>query len=375
MNTRKTLITVSIVVIIAVVFFLVNRGGGDEKDSMKAALNSTPLRTFEAVAIQKEDPAIKIPITGRILAVEKIDLYPEVSGKLLKGSKPFKEGITFQRGQLLLRLDAASFTLDLNATKSDFLSTLIRVMPDLKMDFPEHYEPWETYLKNFNIEERLQTMPSVTDDRLKYFLASESIYNLYYNIQRLENDLKKYQVVAPFKGVLGSALVNPGAQVGTQTQLGTFSSIEAFELETSISLSDLNYVAEGDEVMLENKEMNREWKGIIHRIGKVVDDANQQLSIFIKIQGDDLREGMFLEGVIDVDRKANSSVSILPKESVIRNNQVYVVRDSTVFAKSIIPVRYEQKSIWVTGLVNGDVVIKDPGTEQIHGIKAIAKIN
>ncbi len=373
MNKRKTVILSGGIMLVALILWLIGKGSPGKEVTVA---NSAPAyRSFEVIPVENASPSILIPITGRIRAVEKIDLYPEVAGKLLKGNKPFKEGVLFRRGELLLQVDSESFRLDLKAQKSTFLNTLIQVMPDLKMDFADHAPPWETYLAAFDLEKKVALLPAVEQPKLKYFLAAREVYNQYYAIKRMEKDLLEYYIVAPFTGVIGAVNVDPGAQVNTQTHLGEISSTEAYELQASISLSDLKYVKARDGVLLSNLEVGQHWKGTIQRIGQVVDDANQQLSIFINVKGEGLKEGMFLEGTIEAGRKAGSKVMVLPLASMTRNEQVYVIKDSTVQAKPVKPVRYNKEQVWVTGLQDGEIVIKTPGNEPIHGMKGIAKLN
>ena len=373
MNRRKTAILTGGILIVALILWLVGRGSPGEE----AAATKVPstYRSFEVIPVENTSPPIQIPITGRIRATEKIDLYPEVSGKLLKGDKPFKEGILFRRGELLLQVDSESFRLDLKAQKSTFLNTLIQVMADLKMDFADHALPWEAYLTGFDLEKKVPALPRVEHPKLKYFLAAREVYNQYYAIKRLERDLQDYYIVAPFTGVIGAVHVNPGAQVNTQTHLGEISSTEAYELQASVSLPGLKHIRARDEVLLTNIAVDRQWKGTIQRIGQVVDDANQQLSIFISVKGQGLKEGMFLEGTIETGHQIGGKVMVLPLASMTRNEQVYVIQDSTVQAKPVRVVRYHKEQVWVTGLQDGEIVIKTPGNEPIHGMKGIAKLN
>ena len=373
MNKRKTLMLAGRVLIVALIIWFFSKGSpGKEKAEFT---NPIKYRHFEVIPVKNTSPLIRIPVTGRVRAIQKIDLYPQVGGKLLEGKKPFKEGVTFRRGELLLQVDSESFQLDLKAQKSTFLNTLVQLMADLKMDFADHASPWEVYLTEFNLNKKISSLPLVKHPKLKYFLATKDVYNQYYVLKRMEEDLEDYYIPAPFAGVISAVHVDPGAQVGTQTHLGEISSVEAYELKASISLSDLRYVKVQDEVLLTNVEIDRQWRGSIQRIGSVVNDDNQQLNVFIDVKGKNLKEGIFLEGVITSGRETNRQVMVLPLASITRNEQVYVVKDSLVQARPVKMVRYHKEEVWVTGLQDGELVIKAPGNEPVHGMKGIAKLN
>ena len=126
---------------------------------------------------------MEIPITGKIKPDEKIDIYAEVQGKLLWSTKPFKEGLNYRRGEAMIVINSEEAALSLRSQKSTFLNALVKMIPDLKMDFPDDFEVWDRYLQDYNISQPLQPLPGTSVSKLKYFLASRNIYDQYYSIK------------------------------------------------------------------------------------------------------------------------------------------------------------------------------------------------
>lgn len=371
MNGRKIIIASSVALIGGVIFWLVARGGNEPESSLTTT--PTKVRSFETLEVRNEALGLYIPMTGRVQPYEKVDLYPEVSGALIRGAKSFKEGIAFQKGQTILRIDSEILQLDVAAQKSSFLNTLVQMIPDLKMDYPEHFQPWDDYLKGFSVDQPLPALPEAGTPQIKYFLSARNVYNQYYSIKSLEKQLGRYRVAAPFSGTLTEARVNPGGQVSPQTMLGVLSSTESYELETAISLADLKHVNEGDKVTLTSRDIDGQWTGTIQRVGQAIDATNQSVPLFIDVPGEGLKEGVFLEGKIKADQPLAGQLVALPLSAIVQNDQVYIIQDSVARLHPVTPTRYLDDEVWVKGLEDGQQVIKDPGSDPLSGTKAIAK--
>ena len=83
-----------------------------------AGYESPRLRHLEVVKIRNGRPRIEIPITGRLRPYEKIDVCAEISEKVLRTSKPFKEGLSYRKGEVLIRIDGEEMVLNLHSQKS-----------------------------------------------------------------------------------------------------------------------------------------------------------------------------------------------------------------------------------------------------------------
>ncbi len=381
MKKRKIIISLGAFLIIATTSFLtVATTFGlmglkkNEREQSDKKVNAMPLKQVVAVEVKNRTYSWQLPITGRIQPNARIDLYSEVSGKVLASSKPFKEGVNFKKGEVLVQLDAEEQELNLKSQKSAFLQTLVQIMPDLKMDFPEDFDAWDNYLAGFNIENNIVKLPNTPKSKLKYFLASNKVYDQYYSIRAKEKNLAKYCIKAPFTGTLINASANPGMLVNSQLKLGEFSSTDSYELEAAVSLADRKYVHVGDQVQLKSSDKDGDWEGKIVRISNAVDGSSQNISIFIEVNDAELIEGMFLEGSIEITDADQEKLTEISKEALVHSNQVYVIKDSVVRLTSIEPVKYLTSTIWVRGLKDGQLFLNEYTGEPMDGTKVGVKI-
>ena len=96
---------------------------------------------------------------GRVNSSLPLDLITEVSGKILQGSVPLKEGQRFRKGTLLFKVDNTEANLRLQASKSNFLKDIASILPDLKIDYPDSFELWQSYFNSIDVEQELPELP------------------------------------------------------------------------------------------------------------------------------------------------------------------------------------------------------------------------
>ena len=159
----------------------------------------------------------------------------QVQGVFKKGSKLFKEGQSFRKGETIINIDADEYAASVQSAKSNLFNQLTAVMPDLRLDYPDIYSKWQDYLTNFDMSKSTPALPEMATEKEKFFISGRGILTSYYNVKNLEQRLSKYRIVAPFSGVLTETLVTEGTLVRSGQKLGEFINTEVYELEVAIS--------------------------------------------------------------------------------------------------------------------------------------------
>ncbi|MEM9328736.1 MAG: HlyD family efflux transporter periplasmic adaptor subunit [Bacteroidota bacterium] len=327
--------------------------------------------TFNTVSVEPSKVQSSINITGRVIPSQKLEVVAQVQGLARPTRRAFKEGVDFKAGEVLIRIDDDEFRNNLVAQKSQFLSSLVRVMSDLKIDYPAEFPIWNQYLENLSIEQELLPLPEVDTPQLKYFLSANNIFNLYYSIQSAEENLSKYEVKAPFDGTVVVSQFDIGSLIRPGATLGEFIRTDRYEILASISVADMGSVQIGQVIPFTSPDTGGQWQAKIARIGKRLDPSSQSLALYLSVQGVDLKEGMYLEGKVRTSEFDNAVE--LSKDLITRNNQVYLIKDSIVQLKDVELLAYNATSVVVGGLSHGDKVITDPVRSAIQGIKATAR--
>lgn len=301
---------------------------------------------------------IIVPANGNLVAKDRVELFAEVQGVFRKGIKPFKAGQEYRAGQTLIRIDASEYLASVQSAKSNFYNLLTSIMPDLQLDYAEHFPKWQQYLASYDLEKSTPKLPEVTSEKEKYFITGRGIYSNYYNVKNLEQRLSKYSIAAPFTGILTEGLVTEGTLVRPGQKLGEFIKTGIYELEVAISKTYADYLAVGKNVKLKNLDDTQSYTGKVIRVNGRVDQQSQTITVFIQVSGENLKEGQYLEA--NLDAKEEKDAIEIDRSLLTDNNQIYIVRDSILDLIDVKPVYFSDKKVVLKDISDGEIIISKP---------------
>lgn len=329
------------------------------------------IRDVEVFAVKNGPVLSTLAIQGSLTAFNKIDLFTEVTGVLTATSKPFKVGSYFKKGEVLLRIDDQENRLALLSQKSSLLNGVAQLMPDLKIDYPESFPQWKAYLDAFDVSKGIALLPEPINEQEKFFIATKNLHTQYYNIKSAENRLGKYTITAPFSGVLTMANIHPGSLVRSGQNMGTLMNTGNYELEATVSMADLLAIKPGSTVKLASEDIPGVWQGRVKRISDQIDANTQTALVFISVSGKDLREGMYMNGMVNA-KKVNDALEI-PRDLLVDQQGVYTIqRDSFLKIQPVEVLRISQKEAIVKGVPNGTLLLKKQISGAFEGMKVNA---
>jgi len=298
-----------------------------------------------------------IEATGTLVAKNKIELFSEVQGMLLPTKPPFKEGNTFQGGQDLLRINSAEHRAQLQSKKSALVNQIAAMLPDMEIEFPEASKQWGDYLEHFDINGPLEPLPHTLSKAEKFFVTGKNIVQTYYDVRNLEERLSKYEIKAPFAGIVTQSNVNVGTLVRSGQKLGEFIDPSIFELQLAIPATANKYVEIGKKVRLVSLDETQEYFGKISRINGKMDQGTQTVGVVVEISDSKLKEGQYLKA--KVYGAQVSEVMKIDGNLLVENDHVYVVKDSVLSLQKIRPLNYVGDSVVVKGLETGMVLLDE----------------
>ncbi|MEZ4981760.1 MAG: efflux RND transporter periplasmic adaptor subunit [Saprospiraceae bacterium] len=330
----------------------------------------TPTRKVEVKKVENGTVNTTVDVQGKVIAYDKIDLFSEVGGTLIGTGKPFKVGSYFKKGELMLQLDLEEARLNLYSQKSNLLNAISQMMPDLKIDYPESFPDWQSYIENFDIEGSIKSFPEPKSKREKYLVASRNLLSQFYSIKSAEERLSKYKIYAPFSGVLTATTIQHGALVRQGQKLGELMSTGSYELEATVPLSDMKFLGVGNKVTLSSPDIAGTWTGTVKRVSDQIDPATQSIKVYIGVSGSNLKEGMYLSGKVASTNIADSYS--LPRKLLVNENEIYVVQtDSTLTLKEVEIEKLTANEVVIKGLENGTLILNQSPIGAYPGEKVI----
>ncbi len=354
MNKRKVLVALGAVAILVAAFLLSNILGTPKEKPNKAVKKD--LSTVFVQAVLPSANPIFVETTGRLSAKNRIDLYSEVQGVMLPDGGRFRTGNSFAQGQLLISMESQDRKAAVVAQRSRFQSNLSAVLPDIRVDYPNDFEAWNRYLLSISVDKNLPKLPEVSNENLKAFLTGRGIYSEYYNVVNAEISLAKFNIYAPFSGVLVSANVDPGTVIRQGQLLGRFIQPGTYELECQVNVKDLKFLSKGQKVELNTPALpSKQWDGKIIRINNAIDPNSQMCSVIIAVEADQLKDGMFITARLQA-KNVEESISI-PRSGLVNSNHVFVVEQGKLKDRVVeVVYRGEQQAV-IKGLEKNQKVL------------------
>ncbi len=365
MNKKNTriwrILTASVIAFafFAIGYYLISNSVPESSPSTATETEIDRPRENDLIVIETHVRDQQIEVQGRVRSGNRLEIFPEVQGKMITGNKPFREGIEFSRGETIIQLDDREARLQLYSSRSGYQTLIASLLPDIKLDYPDRLEQYERWFKSLDPEENLSEIPDFDHSQMERFLTSRGVYDRYYQIKSAENRLEKFTIKAPFSGVLSVARAEPGQILGPQAHVGTLVDPDHYLLTATVRQSLKHSIDIGSRIELTDRIGSRSWNAVVSRINPTVNSQTQSVEIYLDVEGNGIREGMFLKGILEVDEPEH--VSKIPKSALLRNGTVYGVREGVIQQLPVQVVDIEHSEVWVSGLTSGEQIVRDAG--------------
>jgi membrane fusion protein (multidrug efflux system) len=344
---RKSITIIIGVLLVAASAYIANDLSNREKKQRPKQETAKPTVFVEIV--DNSTVPVSVIESGRLIAKNRIEIFSEVQGVMQQTQKEFKPGAMYSQGQTIVSIRNDDFYANLQSQKSNLQNLITSILPDLRLDYPDAYQKWDDYLRTFDMDKPTAKLPEPSSDKEKFFITGRNIYTTYYSTKNMEIVLNKYNLRAPYDGVLTDALVTPGSLVRPGQKLGEYIDPSVYEMEVSVNKSILNALKVGQKVVAQDPENSAlKWKGKIVRINGRVDRTTQTVMIYIELKGKDLREGMYLEAIIN-GQPIDDSFEI-SRSLIVDQSKVYIVTDGILSLVHVTPVFYNEKTVIVKDL-------------------------
>jgi len=353
---RKIILSILGLLLIAAAIY-VAKAIADSKSTPRARPEKT-VKTVFVDTVRNNAIPILVAANGNLVARQRLELFAEVQGVFLPSQKLFRSGQAYRKGEPIIRINAAEYAASVQSAKSNLYNQITSVMPDLRLDYPDIYPKWATYLQDFELDKTTPQLPSLDSDQEKFFITGRGILTSYYNVKNLEQRLAKFIIRAPYNGVLTEALVTEGTLVRAGQKLGEFINTDRYELEVALSKKYSDLLQVGRKVELNDLENSETYTGTVSRINSKVDQASQTVKAFIDVSHPALKEGMYLEANLFAREEPNALE--IDRSLLLEDDKIFVVRDSILDLIDVIPVYFTDKNVVIKGVPEETMILSKP---------------
>ena len=351
---RKIILSILGVLFIIVAIFI-SKSLVDNKNKPKP-IAAKVIKTVFTDTVNNTTIPIVIAANGNLIAKQRVELYSEVQGIFRNGSYLFKPGQNYRKGQTLIRVDAAEYYASVQSSKSNLYNSIAAIMPDLRLDFPDVFQKWQSYLTSFDLNKTTPKLPEISSDKENYFITGRGIITNYYNVKNLEQRLSKYTITAPFNGILTEALATEGSLIRNGQKLGEFINPSVYEMQVAISKSFANILKVGETVSLTNLDKTESYTGKVSRVNGSIDATTQTVTAFIEVEDSNLKEGMYLEA--NLNAKSIDNAIEIDRNLLTDNQEIFVIKDSLLDVMPAKPIHFSDTKVVLKDVPNGTVILK-----------------
>ena len=307
--------------------------GGDEE-----VFGAAPVRV---VRVKKQKISEKLFYTGTIEPWQKVNITPDVGGKVAKIY--VEEGDRVKEGQVLAELDTRAIRLQLKQTEAG-----LAVAEANYKDAERNMERMDRLIDEKAVSdqqyEKIKLAFEAAEAQLKQAQAALNLaqYNLDVSIMK-----------APFSGVVASKNVDVGDVINPMMgslspNSGVLTLMNFYQVKIAIDVSqkDIVRIKKGQSAYLGVTAFpGREFKGYVALVNQTADSMTKKFKVEVRADNQDLflRPNTFGEVIIEVS--THEEAIAVPQKSVLEDKYVFVAQGNIAEKREV-----------TLGLQNADLV-------------------
>ena len=329
--------------------------------SNKNTIRKAPPKVIKTVYVDtvlNSTIPIIIPANGNLIAKRRLEIYSEVQGIFKPASKLFKPGEKYNKNEIFITINNTEYYSSVQSAKSNLYNSIVAIMADLQLDFPDIYPKWQAYIKSFDLDKTTPKLPKMSSEKENYFITGRGIVSNYYSVKNLEERLTKYTIKAPFKGILTESLVTEGTLIRNNQKLGEYIDPTIYEMEVSLGKNYASLLKIGENVQLNNLENTEKYTGKISRINGSVNTDTQTIAVFIEIKNSSLKEGIYLEAKINAKNEPNAIE--INRSLFLDENKIFIVRDNVLDIMEVTPTYFSETKVVLKNIPDKTIILSNP---------------
>ena len=323
------------------------------KDAASAeTFGAAPVKVFQ---VRRERITEKITYTGTLEAWTKINITPEVGGKIARIL--VQEGDRVAQGQLLAELETQSIRLQLKQAEAG-----VAVAEASHADALRNKERMDRLIKENAVSEMQREKI-----QLGYDAAAAQLEQARAGFNLARHALDVSIMRAPIAGVVASKnaevgdVINPmmGGFGGGAGGVLTLMDYSRVKIAVAVSSEDIGRIRKGQEAVLRVGSLpGRDFRGAVRVVNLTADPQNKKFGVEVVIDNPDaaLRPGTFGDLVFEV--RSHENALVVPQLAVLENTYVFVAEGGKAVKKNVVLGLQNTTMVEVLdGLAEGDAVV------------------
>lgn len=304
-------------------------------DKNKTEARSNTVAYIEGVIARPSVLEQNIIVSGTLKPFEETVLMPDIGGRVV--SINFQEGMNVRKGTLLVQL----FNDDLKAQLHK-----LQAQKDLAVQ----------------TEKRQSELIKISGiSQLDYDQSVLQVNSYSADIEVIQAQLRKTEILAPFDGVIGLRNVSVGAVVSPATPLATIRQLSPLKLEFSFPGKYISTVKKGTKLKFTVQGTDHSYEASVMATEEGIDASTRNLQAKALVNGktDGLVPGMFAN--VSLILNENPRAMMIPTQAIVpeaQHKKVIVSRGGKASFETVTTgVRQSTDIEIVSGIKDGDTIV------------------
>lgn len=321
--------------LICIVLFISCTESGQKDNKASGARKSMGPILVEMNVITPKLLINSVSASGTILASEKAELRPEISGRII--SINFNEGEIVRKDKLLVKINDSDLQAQLKRNEAQGM-----------------------LLANDELQKRkLLEIKAISND--EYDLAKSQLLVNQADKQLLKAQIAKTEIYAPFNGKIGLRSISPGNFITSNTLIATIQQVDPIKIEFDVPEKYNIYIKPGLEISFGVDGSDSIFSAKIYAIESSITTETRTLKVRAISSNSKnlLKPGSFAR--INIILERINDAFVVPSEAVLAalsENMVYICKNGkAVLTKVNTGIRTENEIQITNGIQAGDSLI------------------
>ncbi len=387
MNTSSKKIWINFAIII--VLLAVAAGGMFILLKSKKPLEKKTAETLAPIvrtaAVKTKEHSVIITGEGTVKPLKEITLMPQVDGKVVYASPSLVNGGIFNKGDILLRIEQADYSLAVTLATAKVKSAE-STLQQVQQESEAAREEWRMH---HNQDTETNTPPPPLVAKEPQLAAAKA--GLEANIAELKKarlNLERTELKAPFSGRISQENVDVGQYITPGKVLATLFSTTAAEIAVPLEEDDLFWFhvpgfTPGNSPMASAKITASvagralSWSGIVVRAEGKLDERTRMINVIVRVekpydQKPPLAVGLFVS--VDIQGHALSRAATIPRSALRQGQIVWVIDENNrLNFREVEIARFQKNNVLIrSGLTDGEIVVTSTLKAVTNGMRVRA---
>lgn len=337
--------------------------------------------------IQAEAGSVPVVVeaTGEVAASRKIDIIPQVGGRVIAVADTFERGSFFNTGDFLYQIDTADYQIALEKARAQVAKA--------ENDLLETEGKAEVALKEWQIAQKFNPMKAASplvlyEPQLKKARAARASAKADEKKARL--DIKRARITAPFNCIITVEFIETGKFISAGSKTAEILGTDHFDIALPLPYSEISLLEIPDSgkeghgssatIFLQSGALEFQWQSYVSKLLGNIEKNTYMPKLLLRIpdpynlkktHGENtppLAEGFFVNA--SIKGKPLENVFAVPAKCLRDNTTVWLFSENeTLSIKDVSVIRREKKRVIISGLTDGDHIITSSVNGAANGMK------